>query len=246
MVDISTIVITKNEAHNLPRCLASVRSFSHEVVVVDSGSTDGTLAAASAAGARVIPQEWLGYGRQKQFALEQARSPWVFSIDADEEVSAELAAEIARLDFAADGYFVARRVWYLGRWIRHGAWNPDFVMRLFRRDRARFTPERVHERVDLTGRAGTLRWPLYHYSYRDVAHHLAKINEMSTLSAEHMAERGKHASWAKLTLSPGWEFFRSYVWQRGFQDGAPGLVVAKLHAYYHFLKYAKLRELEKR
>ncbi|HKA24595.1 MAG TPA: glycosyltransferase family 2 protein [Candidatus Eisenbacteria bacterium] len=246
MVDISTIVITKNEAHNLPRCLASVRSFSHEVVVVDSGSTDGTLAAASAAGARVIPQEWLGYGRQKQFALEQARSPWVFSIDADEEVSAELAAEIARLDFAADGYFVARRVWYLGRWIRHGVWNPDFVMRLFRRDRARFTPERVHERVDLTGRAETLRWPLYHYSYRDVAHHLAKINEMSTLSAEQMAERGKRASWAKLTLSPGWEFFRSYVWQRGFQDGAPGLVVAKLHAYYHFLKYAKLRELEKR
>jgi glycosyltransferase involved in cell wall biosynthesis len=246
MADISTIVITLNEERNLPRCLASVRPFSREIVVVDSGSTDGTLAAASAAGARVIPQVWLGYGKQKQFALEQARSPWVFSIDADEEVSPELARAIAQSDFSADGYMVGRRVWYLGRWIDHGAWNPDWVMRLFRKDRARFTPERVHERVQVSGRAARLHGALYHYSYRDVAHHLAKINEMSSLAAAQMAERGRHASWMKLALSPGWEFFRSYVLKGGFQDGAPGLVVAKLHAYYHFLKYAKLRELEKR
>jgi len=246
MADISTIVITLNEERNLPRCLASVRGFSREIVVVDSGSTDGTLAAASAAGARVIPQVWLGDGKQKQFALDQARSPWVFSIDADEEVSPDLASEISRLDFSADGYLVGRRVWYLGRWIDHGAWNPDWVMRLFRRDRARFTPERVHERVEVSGRAARLHAPLFHYSYRDIAHHLAKINEMSSLAATQMAERGRRASWTKLALSPGWEFFRSYVLKGGFQDGAPGLVVAKLHAYYHFLKYAKLRELEKR
>src|SRR6476620_259263 len=125
MVDISTIVITLNEERNLPRCLASVRAFSREIVVVDSGSTDGTLTTASAAGARVIPQAWMDYGRQKQLALEQERSSGVFSSDADEEVAPELAAEIGRLDFAADGYFVGRRVWYLGRWIDHGAWNPD-------------------------------------------------------------------------------------------------------------------------
>jgi glycosyltransferase involved in cell wall biosynthesis len=246
MVEISTVVITRNEERNLPRCLASVRSFSQEIVVVDSGSTDGTLDVASRAGARVIPQEWLGYGRQKQFALEQARSPWVFSIDADEEVSPELAAEIGRLDFSADGYFIGRRVWYLGRWIRHGTWNPDWVLRLFRKDRARFTPERVHESVELTGRAARLRWPLYHYSYRDVAHHLAKINEMTSLSAAQMAERGRHADWIKLTLSPSWEFFRCYVLRRGFLDGSAGLVVAKLHAYYTFLKFAKLRELDRK
>jgi glycosyltransferase involved in cell wall biosynthesis len=246
MVEISTVVITKNEERNLPRCLASVRSFSQEVVVVDSGSTDGTIEVATRAGARVIPQEWLGYGPQKQFALEQARSPWVLSIDADEEVSPELAAELGRLDFSADGYFVARRVWYLGRWIRHGTWNPDWVLRLFRRDRARFTPERVHERVELTGRVARLRWPLYHYSYRDIAHHLAKINEMTSLSAAQMAERGRRAGAIKLVLSPGWEFFRCYVLRRGFLDGDAGLAVAKLHAYYHFLKYAKLRELERR
>src|SRR5262245_60736616 len=206
MVEISTVVITKNEERNLPRCLASVRSCSQEVVVVDSGSTDGTLDAAKRAGARVIPQEWLGYGKQKQFALEQARSPWVFSIDADEEVSPELQAEIGRLDFSADGYSVGRRVWYLGRWIRYGTWNPDRVLRLFRRDRARFTPERVHETVELAGRAARLRWPLYHYSYRDIAHHLAKINEMTSLSAAQMAERGRHAGVIKLAFSPGWEF----------------------------------------
>jgi glycosyltransferase involved in cell wall biosynthesis len=246
MVEISAVVITHNEERNLPRCLASVGSFSREIVVVDSGSTDGTLAVAERAGARVIPQEWLGYGRQKQFALEQARSPWVLSIDADEEVSPELAAEIARLDFSADGYFVRRRVWYLGRWIRHGVWNPDWVMRLFRRDRARFTPERVHERVELEGQPGRLRWPLYHYSYRDVEHHLAKINEQTSLAAAQMAERGRRVGWAKLALSPGWEFFRSYLLRGGFRDGTPGLTVAKLHAYYHFLKYAKLRERERK
>lgn len=246
MVEISTVVITKNEEQNLPRCLASVRSFSQEVVVVDSGSTDGTLEVAERAGARVIPKEWLGYGRQKQFALEQARSPWVFSIDADEEVSPELQAEIGRLDFQADGYFVARRVWYLGRWIRYGVWNPDRVLRLFRKDRAHFTPERVHEHVELKGTAARLHWPLYHYSYRDVAHHLTKINEMTSLSAAQMAERGRHAGVIKLALSPGWEFFRCYVLRRGFLDGDAGLVVAKLHAYYHFLKYAKLRERERK
>jgi len=246
MADISTIVITLNEERNLHRCLASVRPFSTEIVVVDSGSTDGTLAAAAAAGARVIPQVWLGYGKQKQFALEQARSPWVFSIDADEEVSPDLARAISRSDLSADGYMVDRRVWYLGRWIDHGAWNPDWVMRLFRKDRARFTPDRVHEKVEITGRTGRLHGALHHYSYRDVAHHLAKINEMSSLAATQMAERGRRASWMKLVLSPGWEFFRSYLLKGGFQDGAPGLVVAKLHAYYHFLKYAKLRELERR
>jgi glycosyltransferase involved in cell wall biosynthesis len=219
-----------------------VKSFAREIVVVDSGSTDGTREVAAGFGARVITQEWLGYGKQKQFALEQASCPWAFSIDADEEASPALAAEISRLDFAAAGYFVARRVWYLGRWIDHGAWVPDFVMRLFRRDKARFTPDRVHERVEVNGRTARLSSPLHHYSYRDVAHHLAKINEMSSLAAAQMAERGRRASWIKLGLSPGWEFFRSYVLRGGFQDGAAGLTVAKLHAYYHFLKYAKLWE----
>ena len=242
MTRIATIVITRDEESNLERCLASVRDFSSEIVVVDSGSTDRTREIAARHTDRVLVQEWLGYGPQKQFALEQARCPWVFSIDADEEASPALREEIARLDFAREGYYLPRRVWYMGRWIRHGAWQPDLLLRLFRRDRARFTADRVHESVRLEGAAGRLHGALHHYPYRDLAHHAAKLNEMTTLAAEAMFERGRRAGWARLALQPPWEFARSYVLRGGFLDGPPGLVIAALHAHYSLLKYAKLRE----
>jgi len=246
MPDISTVVITHNEEPNLERCLNSVRPLSREIVVVDSGSEDRTREIASRFTDRVIVQEWLGFGRQKQFALEQARSPWVLSIDADEEVSPELAAEISRLDFARDGYTLPRRVWYMGRWIRHGVWNPDPVLRLFRRERGRFTPEPVHESLVVEGATGRLAGPLNHYSYRDLSHHVAKMNLMTSLAAERMFERGRRAGWARIALQPTMEFLRSYVLKAGFLDGVPGLVVATLHGHYTFLKYAKLRERARR
>lgn len=240
------MVITRDEEANLDRCLRSVRPLSREIVVVDSGSTDGTREIAARYTDRVLVQDWLGYGRQKQFALEQARCPWVLSIDADEELSPELAVEIARLDFTRDGYFLPRRTWYMGRWILHGAWYPDPVLRLFRRAHARFTPNRVHESVELSGSVGSLHGPLHHYSYRDLAHHVAKMNVLSSLAAEQMLERGTRAGWAGLALQPGWQFLRSYVLRAGFLDGVPGLVVAVLHGHHAFLKYAKLRELRAR
>jgi glycosyltransferase involved in cell wall biosynthesis len=246
MTGITTVVITHNEESNLERCLASVRAISSEIVVVDSGSTDRTREIAARHTDRVVVQEWLGYGPQKQFALEQARSPWVLSIDADEEVSPGLQEEILRLDFAREGYYVPRRVWYMGRWIRHGAWQPDLLLRLFRRDRARFTPDRVHESVQLEGTAGRLHGALHHYPYRDVAHHLQKMNEMTSLAAEAMFDRGRRAGWTRLVFQPAWEFARSYVLKGGFLDGPPGLVVAALHAQYSLLKYAKLRERAER
>ena len=144
------------------------------------------------------------------------------------------AASLSELD--------AVRVRYLGRWLRYGAWNPDWVLRLFRRDAGHFTPDRVHERVQVSGPTGHMRGVLRHYSFRDLAHHAQKMNEMSSLAAAQMAERGRRASWAQMTLLPGWEFLRAYVLKRGFLDGAPGLVAAKMHAQYVFAKYAKLRE----
>lgn len=233
-------MITRNEEANIERCLASVRAFASEILVVDSGSTDRTVALAAHLADRVLAQPWLGFGPQKQFAVEQAHHPWVLSLDADEAVSRELAAEITELAFDRDGYELPRRVWYLGRWILHGTWYPDPVLRLFNRERGRFTPDRVHETVELSGTIGRLRGPLDHHPYKDLAHHHEKIDALSALSAEQMYEQGRRASWASLALKPAWEFFRSYVVRRGFQDGPPGLIAAGMHAHYNFLKQAKL------
>lgn len=242
---IAVVVITHNEAMNLARCLDSVRAWVSEIVIVDSGSTDRTREIAARYTDRVIVQEWLGYGPQKQFAVDRARAPWVLLLDADEEVSPELAREIQDLDFAASGYHIPRQVRYLGRWIRHGVWAPRLVMRLFRRDRARVTPEPVHESVIITGPTGRLSGLLCHYSYRDLAHHLAKLNDMTTLAAQAMHARGRSTGPIRLLLQPPWEFFRSYVFRLGLLDGVPGLVVAILHAVYCALKYAKLWELQR-
>lgn len=242
MNPVSAVVITRNEETNLARCLDSVKAFASEIVVVDSESSDGTRAIAARYTDRVFIEPWRGYGPQKQFALEQARSPWVFSIDADEEVSPDLAREIAASGDSCDGYLVPRVVRYMNLWIRHGVWHPDPVLRLFRRDRAHFTPDTLHERVVLSGRVGRLRGELRHYSYRDIAHHSAKMNEMASLAARQMAERGRSAGWAQLSLRPGWEFLRAYVLKGGFLDGTPGLVIAAMHAHYTFLKYARLHE----
>ena len=217
--------------------------FASELLVVDSGSTDDTVAIAQRLGARVLHNPWPGYGPQKRFAAASAAHDWVFSIDADEEVSRELAAEIASLDFSRDAYQVPRAVYYLGRWIRHGVWYPGYVTRLFRRDRAAFSADPIHESVQVTGRSERLRGELLHYSYRDVDHHLAKMNEFTTLSAQKMYAERRRAGAFRLALQPPLEFVRAYLLRGGILDGYPGLVIALFHAYYVFLKNAKLREL---
>lgn len=240
---ISAVVITLDEERNIERCLRSVAPFAAETLVVDSGSRDATTEIAARLGARVLHHPWSGYGPQKRFAVAQAAHPWVFSIDADEEVSPALAAEIASLDFTRDGYEVPRAVHYLGRWIRHGIWYPGYVTRLFRRDRGGFSDDAIHESVRVNGHTGRLRADLLHYSYRDVDHHLAKMNEFTTLSAQKMFAERRRAGAARLALQPPLEFLRAYAARGGILDGYPGLVIALFHAYYVFLKYAKLREL---
>ncbi|MEP7027661.1 MAG: glycosyltransferase family 2 protein [Candidatus Eisenbacteria bacterium] len=239
---ISAVVITRDEEANLERCLLSARAVAAELVVVDSGSTDRTLDIARRLADVVLERPWLGYGPQKQFALDQARHDWVLALDADEVLTPALASEIGACPFDLDGYELPRRSWYLGRWILHGTWYPDPVLRLFRRDRARYTTDRVHESVQLAGTLGRFRGHLDHYPYKDLAHHMAKLDALATLAAAQLAERGKRASWTRLALKPPFEFLRSYVLRRGFLDGAPGLVAAGMHAHYNFLKYAKLVE----
>jgi glycosyltransferase involved in cell wall biosynthesis len=246
MQKISTIIITLNEAHNIDRCLASVKSFSDEIIVVDSCSADGTPDIARKYTSRVFEQAWLGYSRQKVVALDKSAHPWVFWIDADEEASESLQAEIRALAFDKDGYRIPRVTWYLNRWILHGAWYPEHVLRLFRKDKGRFSDTAVHERFELSGSVGELRNPLRHYSYRDISHHLAKMNAFTTLAAETMAQRGKRCRPTDLLLRPLFHFIKGYGLRAGYRDGRAGLIVALLDCCYVLLKYAKLWERQGR
>jgi glycosyltransferase involved in cell wall biosynthesis len=244
MPEISTIVITYNEERNIQRCLESVVPFSDEIVVVDSGSTDRTVEISRRYATRVISHEWLGYGRQKRLAMEHSTCPWVFSIDADEEVSSALGAEILSLDFEVDGYEMPRKAWYLNRWIEHSGWYPGYILRLFNRERGSFTDEIVHEYVDVSGKVGRLKNDLYHYSYRNVAHHVEKMNDLTTLAARQMDEQDRRAGIHNIAFYPFFEFLKVYFWKKGFLDGLAGITISALHAYYVFLKYAKLYEIK--
>lgn len=243
MPKISTIIITYNEEDNIRRCLESVSPIADEIIVVDSKSTDRTLAIAREYTDRVYIRDWPGYGAQKQWALEQCSHEWVLSLDADEEVSPKLRSEIEGLDFTADGYYTPRLTWYMNRWIRHSGWYPNHVLRLFRKEKAVFTPNIVHETATVDGPTRRLNHPLFHYSYRDISHHIEKMNDFTSLAARQMYELGKRPTLHSLTLYPLFGFLKMYVQKRGFLDGSAGLVIAVLHFYYVFLKYAKLLEL---
>ena len=238
-------MITLNAAAQLPDCLASV-AFADEVVVVDSGSSDDTAQVAARYGARVIVKEWLGFGRQKQFAVEQAAHDWVLCIDADERVSPELAASLVRtLDApSAPVYRMARRNRFLGRWLRHGEGYPDWSVRLFDRRQARWSDDPVHEKV-LGAPIGTLDGDLLHESAQDLSRYLEKQNRYTTLAAAELHRRGYSAGIADLALSPLARFFKFYLLRLGFLDGLPGLVHISIGCMNSFMKYAKLVDLRK-
>jgi glycosyltransferase involved in cell wall biosynthesis len=244
---LSVVLITRNAAAQLPECLASV-AFASEVVVVDSGSEDGTADVATHYGARVVRKEWLGFGRQKQFAVEQAANDWVLCLDADERVSPELAASIVRAlqAPAAPVYRMARCNRFLGRWLRHGEGYPDWSARLFDRRSARWSEDAVHEKVLYAVSPGTLRGDLLHHSADDLARYLEKQNRYSTLAAEALHARGRGAGLLQLTLSPLVRFLKFYVLRLGFLDGVPGLVHISIGCMNSFTKYAKLIELRRR
>ncbi len=242
------VLITLNAASQLPDCLASV-AFADEVLVVDSGSDDGTTEIATRLGARVVQKEWLGFGAQKQFAVEQAAHDWVLCLDADERVSPELAASIVRTLNApgASVYRMARRNRFLGRWLRHGEGYPDWSLRLFDRRQARWSDDPVHEKVVPAPSAalGTLDGDLLHDSAEDMARYLAKQNRYTSLAAERLYRSGRRAGLAHLALSPLLRFAKFYVFRLGFLDGMAGLVHISIGCMNSFMKYAKLMELRR-
>ena len=241
MTSLTVIVITKNEAHNLKACLDAV-SFANQIVVLDSGSTDGTLEIAQKSGAQVSQNpDWKGFGVQKNRALALARSDWVLSIDADERVTPALRAEIMAVlaKPVHDVYAFPRLSSYCGQYMRHSGWYPDRVARLFRRDAARFSDELVHERLGTSRNVGQLAAPLLHESFTSFEAVLDKANRYSTAGAQIMMERGKTASVGTALAHGLWAFCRTYVLRCGFLDGRMGLVLAISNAegtYYRYLK----------
>lgn len=240
------MLITRNAAAQIEDCLASL-AFADEIVVVDSGSDDGTREIATRLGTRVVAKEWLGFGRQKQFAVEQATHDWVLCVDADERVSAELAASIRR-ELAAPVspvYRMARRNRFLGRQLSHGEGYPDWCPRLFDRNLARWSDDVVHEKVLYAVTPGTLEGDLLHESAENLGSYLEKQNRYTTLAAQQLYERGQAAGAPQLLLSPLVRFLKFYVFRLGFLDGVPGLVHISIGCMNSFNKYAKLIELNK-
>ncbi len=248
MPKLSVTVITRNEAADISDALASV-AFADELIVVDSHSTDETVARARAHTDRVIVRDWPGYSDQKNYAASIASHDWILSLDADERVTPELAAEIqTTLATPPDpsGFRIPRVTWHLGRWIRTTDWYPDYQLRLYDRRSARWTGRYVHEGVSVRGAVGRLRGELLHYAYRDIADHLETIDRYTTEAARQMYEAGRRAGWLQMAAHPPLAFLRNYVARGGVRDGAVGLTISALNAYYVFLKFAKLWELSSR
>ncbi len=248
---ITATIITFNEAENIREACESV-AWANEVLVVDSESTDATREIAEACGARVIKRAWPGFATQKQFAADSATHDWIFSLDADERVSDALRASIDDLLYTpesqlADGYRIARRSFYMGRWIRGGGWYPDYQLRLYKRARGRWQGAYVHESVKMGERARIeiLKGDLLHYSVRDPSHHHRMLGERyAPLAARQMFEAGRRTTPLQIATSGPAAFARSYLLKAGFRDGLAGLCIARFAAHHSFLKHLLLWELQ--
>lgn len=247
---LSVIIITRNEAENIADCINSV-AFADEVIVVDSGSQDETIAICRALNCKLVETDWPGFGPQKNRALALATQPWVLSLDADERVSDALKDEILatlQQNDAADGYQIPRLSSYCGHFVKCAGWYPDPVLRLFKRDSARFSNDLVHERVILDGKLGELQNPLIHYSFKNLEQVLGKVDHYSTLAAQSLYQRGKRATVTKAVLKGAFAFVRTYLLRGGFLEGQTGLMLSISNAEGTYYKYAKLallcREVE--
>ncbi|MCL4502521.1 MAG: glycosyltransferase family 2 protein [Deltaproteobacteria bacterium] len=244
---LSVIIIALNQETNIGPCLESVR-FADEIVVVDTGSIDHTVELAKAAGARVVAAAWQGFAGTKNFALDQARGDWVFSLDTDERVSFALKDEILAVvaaDGPVNGYRVPRKNYFGGRWVRHLGWYPDYTLRLWRRKQGRFRAREVHEEVEVQGMVGTLWTPLDHFSYRDLEEYAARQDRYARLAAREMFHQGRRPRPLEVWWRPFFTFLKLYFFKQGFLEGTLGLALAKAGSRYNFLKYHYLQELNR-
>jgi len=242
---ISVYMITYNNERTVERALKSV-TWADEIVVVDSFSQDKTVEICRKFTDKVFQREWPGHQSQYQYAADLTTHPWIMFVDADEEVSQELAEEIRRqIDGRAeniDGFFVYRRTYYLGRWIQYGGWYPDGEIRLYRRERGRWEGG-LHAKVVVDGMVRFLKHQYLHYTYRNISDQIQTIDKYSRIAAEDLIQRGEKFSLFKLLFHPPFRFVKEYLFKLGFRDGLPGLIIIASTMYYVFVKYAKLWEL---
>lgn len=243
---LSVAVITLNEEKNLPRCLESVRDLAREIVIVDSGSTDGTAQIAAQFGATFQFQKWLGHVEQKNVALQRCSQPWVLALDADEVVSPELAQVIRDLlstERRESGFFINRRTHYLGEWIWH-SWYPEWRLRLVRQSQARWSGRDPHDKLEVPGDNGRLKGDLLHFSYHTLQDHLQRTIQYAKISANELREDGKTAHWYHLFFSPLLTFLKKIILRQGWRDGWRGWMIAFATSFGVFAKYAFLLEMQ--
>lgn len=245
MVNLSVVVITFNEERNLARCLDSVKKIADEIIIVDSSSTDKTIAIAQSYSAKITQHPFTGYAAQKNFATQLAANDWILSLDADETLTPELEKSIQQFKNGPvhDVYEMSRLTNYCGKWIRHCGWYPDRQTRLYNRTKGAWVAQKVHEYWKLSGseNKGLLSGDLLHYSFATIGEHLRKIEKYSELAAVDAVEKGKTASLLKVMLSPKWHFISEYFFRLGFMDGFYGYIICKLSAHASFIKYSRIR-----
>jgi glycosyltransferase involved in cell wall biosynthesis len=246
---ISATVLTFNNGSTLERCLESIR-WVEEIIVVDSFSTDQSLEVASRYTDKVFQRQWPGFVKQRNFAKQQATGEWILWVDADEVVSPELRLEmeqgVAEAPAGLQGFLVPRCSFYLGRWIRHGAWYPDLSVRLFRSEGNWWGGQEPHAAVQVNGPLRRLRHDLLHYNYESFGHQIRTIDKYAQMSAEELMRRGESPSLWKMLMHPLARFVKEYFMLQGFRDGMPGLIIVVSTMFYVFAKYAKLWELEQK
>jgi len=247
MEKLTVLTIALNEEMNIAPCLESVR-WADEIIVVDSGSTDRTVEQARRYTSQVFSVEWQSYGAARNFGLSHATGDWILWLDADERVTPELAGEIKQIlerdDRRIAGYAIARRAYFLGRWIKHCGWYPSRVVRLFRKQHGKFSESRVHEKLELHGETEPTRSDLLHFTDPNLHRYLIKFNKYTSLGADDLYEAGRRFRYSDVILRPVFQFFKMYLVRRGFLDGMPGFILCALSSAYVFAKYAKLWERE--
>ncbi|UCE24618.1 MAG: glycosyltransferase family 2 protein [Candidatus Zixiibacteriota bacterium] len=247
MSQVSAVIIARDEEKNIRRCLESV-SWTDEIILVDSGSQDRTLEIAGEYGVKSFHRPWNGYGTAKKEAVRRASGEWILSVDADEEVPPALRDEIKEItasDGSRHGYYISRKTMFLGRWIKHCGWYPDYVLRLFRRSYGDFNDAVVHEKVILDGEPGRLKNELLHYSYPTLEDYFRKFSWYTTLGADEAARKGVRAGWFDIAVKPALSFLSHYIVRQGFRDGIEGFMVSVLSSIAVMVKYAKVREINR-
>jgi len=243
LIPASAVIVTKDEESNIQDAIESIKDFS-EIIVIDSFSSDRTVDICKKYTEKVFQEEWQGYSKQKQKGINRASMPWVLILDADERLTSELRTEISLSleNKNHSGFYIPRKNFFLGRWIRHGGWWPDYTLRLFRKDRSFMEEREVHEKVVVRGSTGYLKNPMEHHTSKSLSDFIKKLENYSTLSAREMGQKDFMPGIFSLILRPLFTFFKMFFLRKGFLDGKYGLILSLLYSYYTFSKYTKIWE----